>query len=122
MNDLAEKYKDRITFVFIYAREAHPPSLTELLAGEEDLGTVAPQKAAEVYQARRNSARDFRTRLAHNWHLLIDDYGQRGARPSYMCYLDNPLFVIGTDGKVVKTMEWTDADKLEQFFRTYLLP
>ncbi|HEV3120220.1 MAG TPA: hypothetical protein VGY58_24375 [Gemmataceae bacterium] len=120
MNDLAKKYSDRLTFVFIYAREAHPPSLAELFAGEEDLSTVAPQKAVQVYQARRDSGRNLRTRLADNWHVLIDDYGQRGAKPSYMCYLDNPLFVIGTDGKIVKTMEWTDADKLDQFFRTYL--
>src|SRR5260370_41147514 len=117
MDDLAKKYSDRITFVFIYAREAHPPSLEELFAGEEDLGKVTPQKAAQVYEARQDSARNLGTRLSHNWHVLIDDYGQRGAKPYYLCYLDNPLFVINTDVKIVKTMQWNDPDRLAQICR-----
>ena len=120
MNKLAEKYKDRAIFLFIYAREAHPPGVDFVFPEEEDIQAVAAQKVLEVYEKRQASGRLLRTHLAENWHVLIDNYGQQGARPSYMCYLDNPLFVIGTDGKIAKSMKWTNAEELDQFFRTYL--
>jgi hypothetical protein len=118
MNKIAQKYQGKMTFLFIYAREAHPESATALFPGEEDSSAVTEQKAVEVYAERQKAGRSLRTRLAENWHVLIDNYGQQGARLS--CGLDNPLFVIGADGKVAKLMEWTDAEELEFFLKTYL--
>jgi hypothetical protein len=120
MNRLAEKYKDRISFLFIYAREAHPRSPALMVSEEEDISAVTPKTANEVYAGRQSAGRLLRTRLAENWHVLIDGYGQRGARLSFMRGLGNPLFVVDKDGKVATRMEWTDAQELDQFLSTFL--
>jgi hypothetical protein len=113
MRDIAVKYEGRIALLFVYSREAHP----QFLGMESDDDEFLPDARAQTQQHRRRetAAKDVAATLGNPWTVLIDDYDELSAYRKYIDGFDNPLVVVGTDGKIALTMEWTSASELDPF-------
>ena len=96
MQDIAARYADRLNFVLMYVREAHPGERTKAHADFE----------AKIAAAGRSAARhgDRRT-------TLVDD--PDGTAHRLWGAMPNSVFVIAPDGTVIYRTMWNNPDKLD---------
>lgn len=106
LHDLYEQYHDRVQFIVIYIREAHPIDGWWLGGGVFGLAMkVRRSKAAtDVYdpktmEERRQVAARYESALQYGIPTLVDEIDD----PVNRAYAAIPtrLYLIGTDGRVV---------------------
>jgi len=112
MDRLLAKYKDRIDFVFIYGREAHPETAVNPL----EPGETRPILRAADYAERVRVAQWLRQTMHPQRRILVDDFGDQSVFDRYFdSGFDDPLVVVDKDGAVALGMNWTDAAALGGF-------
>jgi hypothetical protein len=119
MDRLADKYRGRVRFVFIYTDEAHPgiAQLPDGYSGPRDSFSAIPTPAD-----RQTAARILRDALAVRRDILVEPVGGPGLREG--CGLGtwrgHPGLVADPDGRVVYAANWLKADALDAFLTVLL--
>ena len=92
-----QQYKDRVAFVLVYIREAHPDSILYIptAAGGKEL-EVVPQTSTSV--ERLKNLQQCALMLQMTMPALIDS-DDNAVNRAYAAWPDR-LYVVGTDGKV----------------------
>jgi hypothetical protein len=91
LQELYREFGDRIAFVTIYVREAHP-------------GELVPQHAS--FEEKLGCARAFQERHSVPWPVAVDDLGG-GVHQSFG-RMPDAAYVIGADGRVAGTVLWSN--------------
>jgi Iodothyronine deiodinase len=111
MQDLARKYQGRAEFLFVYSREAHRPAGAE----GEFLQAGVPARQAATPAERRQGAALLRAEVEPARRLLLDGFGADSLFEH--CFggsgADNPLLVVGADGRVALVLWWADPAEVE---------
>jgi len=125
MGELYDEYRDRVRFVVVYSREAHPVgSKSPYTEGEWDLAInrLAGVRLGDpsTYDERRKRARESRDVLKIEAEVLVDGMDDRvwrlyGAAPS-------PAYVIDRGGRVVLTQAWVDPGEIRETLEGLLAP
>lgn len=105
LKDLWAKYSDRVEFLIVYIREAHPkdgwwlgkglPGLMLKLSKSKAATDVYDPKAVEE---RRAVAKDCETALKYGIRTYVDEMDDR-VNEAYAAW-PTRLYLVGTDGKV----------------------
>jgi hypothetical protein len=92
-----QKYKDRVQFVLVYIREAHPDSIlfVQTEAGSKTLGVVSQTQSAVD---RLKNLQQCTLLLQLTMPSVIDD-DDNSMNRTYAAWPDR-LYAIGVDGKV----------------------
>jgi len=115
MEAVATKYKDKVTFVFVYCREAHPEG-DRLKTTTKD-GQAIPQ--ALTSRERKAMAENFCKDMQLARRILVDEFGDKSVQRLYGG-MPNPTLVIDVDGKVALKMAWTGGEELDRFLNQFL--
>jgi len=127
--DLYEKYNNRVQFLSIYIREAHPVDgwwLGKGLFGKM-LDRFAPKAATDVYDPqtmveRRQTAGQCQTSLDYGIHTYVDEMDD-AVNIAYAAW-PTRLYLVGIDGRVVYAGGLGPYDfkpaKLETAIKRYL--
>jgi peroxiredoxin len=121
--ELAEKYRDRATFVVVYCQEAHPEQDSQLpvralVPGYEGLPPL-PQTVGRQERAAR--ARLFRQRAGVPGRVLVDEDGDRSVQRLYGANAhQNALFVIDVRGRVTFRWELAPLPEVDGFLGAHL--
>lgn len=95
LHELYDRYRDRVEFLVVYIREAHPEDGWVLTMNrEEQVAVHDPTSAAE----RREVASTCLTRHAVRMPMVVDGVDDAAAR-AYGAWPDR-LYLIGADGRV----------------------
>lgn len=115
MEELAEDFGDRVTFVILYTLEAHPVDSASPYTGEVWDPWVnriarARWRDTETTEERREHAAEAAHRLDLAPSVLVDPVGDLawtdlGRAPS-------AAFVVGADGTIVARQVWVDPPAL----------
>lgn len=106
LHDLYEKYHERVQFLMIYIREAHPVDGWWLGGGVSGLVIKRryPNVATDVYdpktiEERRTVAEDCETALRYGIHTYVDEMDNAVSK----AYATRPtrLYLVGLDGHIV---------------------
>jgi hypothetical protein len=95
LEEMAERYADRVAFFVVYIKEAHPEDGWVLRTNREQEIAVADPSSPEE---RREVAETCAVRLEIRMPVLIDDLDNEVAR-QYGGWPDR-LYLIGRDGRV----------------------
>jgi hypothetical protein len=95
LEEMAERYADRVAFFVVYIKEAHPEDGWVLRTNREQEIAVADPSSPEE---RREVAEKCAVRLEIRMPVLIDDLDDEVAR-QYGGWPDR-LYLIGRDGRV----------------------
>lgn len=106
LHDLYEKYNDRVQFLSIYIREAHPVDgwwLGKGLFGKM-LDRFASKAATDVYDPqtmaeRRQVARQCSTTLSYGIRTYVDEMND-AVNQAYAAW-PTRLYLVGLDGRIV---------------------
>lgn len=98
MKELHERYGDRVRFVDVTIRQAHP--------GEE-------RGAYRSYQEKLESTREGKREEGIPWTVLVDDYAGTAHR-AYSREMTDPVFLIDSDGRVAFYLMWAHAPTLKK--------
>lgn len=101
MRNLADGYRNRAEFVFIYCAEAHP---------QDSPPVPTPE-------ARRDRAEEVRRVLGNTTWVLVDEFGTRSVQKRYGS-LENSGFLISTDGVIATKMAIIQPDPIDETLRT----
>src|SRR2546430_757987 len=115
MEAVAAKYKDRIAFVFVYCREAHPEG-DRLKVTTKD-GKAIPQ--APTSRERKAMAESFCKDLRVSRRILVDEFGDKSVQRLYGG-MPNPTVVLDVDGKIALKMAWTGGEELDRYLNQFL--
>jgi hypothetical protein len=112
MKQLARRYAGRAAFAFVYSREAHCPDGG---AGEYLRDGVPARQAANLTE-RHKGAELLRDWVEPERLLLLDGFGDESLfeRLFGNADVDNPMLVVGADGKVALVSWWADAEEAER--------
>jgi hypothetical protein len=116
MEKVAQKYKGKAEFIFVYCREAHPEGQRQP-AGRTQTGKGIKQ--ADTIQDRKTTAEKFCDDMKMSRRILVDDFGDQSAQRKYG-NLNNPTVVIDVNGKVALKMAWTNGQALDKFLEPFL--
>lgn len=94
LHDLHERFGDRIEFVSLYVREAHP-------------GDRYPQP--ETMDRKVRHARDYARRDAINWTVAVDDVD--GDLHQKLDPKPHAAYLVGTDGTVLWRTLWANDER-----------
>jgi thiol-disulfide isomerase/thioredoxin len=112
MDKLLARYRDRVDFLFIYCREAHPEKATD---GSRPV-KQGPVLRADTYEERLQVARWLQRTMHPKRRILVDDFGDQSVFDRYFdSGFDDPLVVVDKDGVIALGMNWTDAAALSGF-------
>jgi hypothetical protein len=101
---LHERYNDRVAFLTLYVREAHP-------------GDRYPQP--ETMEQKVEYARRYRERDGIPWSVLVDSL--EGQLHRTLDPKPNAAYLLGADGRVAYRLLWTNHERaLEQAMREVL--
>jgi thiol-disulfide isomerase/thioredoxin len=119
MDRLAEKYKGRVRFVFVYTDEAHPgiAILPDGYRGSRDMLTDKPTPAH-----RLSAAYILRDTLAVQREILVEPTAGQGLREGccLAAWKYHPGIVADRDGRVVYAAKWLKTDSLDEFLTQLL--
>lgn len=98
MEKLYQTYRDRVDFLLVYIREAHPDSLIAIPGpdGKKQLQVVSQTESLEE---RLQNLRKFLSLTGITIPSVIDDY-DNSVKRAYAAWPDR-LYVVGADGNVV---------------------
>lgn len=106
LHQLFERYQDRVQFLSIYIREAHPVDGWWLGKGLFSLGLRASKSkaATDIYdprtiEERRSVAHQCEVSLRYGVHTYVDDMDD-AVNKAYAAW-PTRLYLIGPDGRVV---------------------
>lgn len=106
LQGLYEKYHDRVEFIVVYIREAHPVDgwwlgggLTGLLLRMYGSGAATDVSDPKTIQERRSVARQCKGALGYGMRTVVDEM-EDGVSKSYAGH-PTRLYLVGTDGRVV---------------------
>lgn len=103
MEDLAQKYSDRVDSLFIYCKEAH---FTEA----EPIRTSLERFArAEKFSQQQNVKRK----------ILVDEFEEQSVQRRYGAF-ENSVFVLDKTGRVILKLAIGESAKVEDLLREYL--
>lgn len=88
-------WSDRVDFLTVYVKEAHPTDEWQLPVNETESVCYAQPRTIEE---RRAIASDFVTRFSFTWPLVVDTMANE-VEAAYAAWPER-LYVIGADGKV----------------------
>ena len=91
------KYEDRVHFVVLYQREAHP---NQMQFQEID--------QPETMDERKDLASRCREELGLSWTIVVD--GMDNAVRDTYGGLPNSTYIIDTDGEIVHKEAWANPD------------
>jgi thiol-disulfide isomerase/thioredoxin len=116
LNKLAERYRGKAKFVFIYCREAHPDP-ARVSQSEDD--EIFPDEGARMARMRnrQDAAKTFCNFTNKDWTVLVDEVAEKSVYHAFVLGLGNPLFVVDREGRIALALEWTDATELEKFLQ-----
>jgi hypothetical protein len=117
MESVAKKHADKVEFLFVYCREAHPQGDKRGRETKTKKGEVIRQ--ADSQAERKRIAEEFCSDLKMSRRILIDEFGEKSAQRAYGG-LNNPTVVIGVDGKIALKMAWTNGETLDRFLTPFL--
>ena len=89
INELYKKYGDRVRFVLVAVREAHP-------------GSAAPQ--LQTYEEKFEHAKAMRDLHGHKFEVAVDDIN--GTLHRALSTKPNSAYIIDKDGKIVFRAQW----------------
>jgi hypothetical protein len=116
MEAVAQKYRDKADFLFVYCREAHPE-------GGPGGGTRTKQNKpipqAMTPDERRETARQFCADMQATRRILVDDFAWASVQQLYGG-MPNPTFVVDVDGKIALKLAWTNGAALGDFLPRFL--
>jgi len=101
MDELVERYQDRVDFIFVYCQE-----------GPHPFGGTVPTTKDE----RLELARKFRETRHGRMQILVDESDSRSVQKLYGS-LQNSAFVIDVGGRVVAKMRFVEPTDLEKALR-----
>jgi Iodothyronine deiodinase len=95
LEDLYERYRDRVAFFVVYVREAHPEDGWVLASNRrEGIAVADPASAVEREEVAEACAASLKLRIPVLIDLLDDEVARRyGAWP-------DRLYLIGRDGRI----------------------
>jgi hypothetical protein len=119
MDMLAEKYDGQAVFLLVYGREAHPEGSPY---PDPFRPYRKPLKEAATYAERVASAQFLQKQAGVERRMLVDELGGLSMRERFLPgpRIDNPVFVVGTDGRIAFAMKGAKARALDGFLKTYL--
>jgi hypothetical protein len=119
MDQLAEEYRGRAAFLFVYGPEAHPEGAD---LPESARTPLLLFKQADTYAERQAAARYLQKTFAVGRRILVDEMGATSLWERFLpgSGLSNPVVVVGRDGKVVFAMGQLHAETLHGFLANYL--
>ncbi len=97
MDKIDNKYKDRVEFLFIYCKEAHPDAPDMLLPGTKETLPALPQTSAG--EDRSNRARSYCSAKQPTARVLVDVDGPESVQELYGGE-PNQVVVIDAQGRV----------------------
>ncbi len=100
LNDVAEKYHDRVLFLFVYTAEAHPND-APIISNWDD---------------RRKRARLVKNMVKENMRVLVDDFGAMSVQKLYGS-TSNSGFVFGPDLRLIGKLPITTPMGVEEFLQ-----
>jgi hypothetical protein len=111
MRRLADRYAGRAEFLFVYCREAHRTAA----ADGEYLRDGLPRRQAAQDAERRQGAGLLSSSVGAARRLVVDGFGAGSLYERLFggSGADDPLVVVGTDGRVALVSRWADADEVE---------
>lgn len=98
MKELHERYGDRVRFLEVFLRQAHPGELRGPYRG---------------YEEKLESAREYKREDGIGWPVLVDDYSGKTHRV-YSREMADPTFLIDADGRVAFYNMWTHPPTLRK--------
>lgn len=116
MEKLAAKYKEKVDFLFVYCREAHPQGDPRFETKTKKNEPIPQPKTPEE---RKRIAQRFCEDMKMTRRILVDEFEPRsvqrlyGGRP-------NPTIVIDRAGVVALKMAWTQGEALDRFLEPFL--
>lgn len=115
MRQLAERYAGQADFYFVYCREAHVPATAHGKYLQDD----RPRRQAVNAAERRQGANLLRSQVEPTRLLVLDGFGKGNLFESLFgsSGADDPMVVVGTDGRVALVSRWTDADEVEAYLK-----
>jgi thiol-disulfide isomerase/thioredoxin len=119
MDRLADKYRGKVRFVFVYSDEAHPgiAFLPDGYRGSRDMLTDKPTPAQ-----RLSAAYILRDTLAVQREILVEPTAGQGLREG--CCLSawkyHPGIVADRNGRVVYAAKWLKSKSLDEFLTQLL--
>jgi hypothetical protein len=113
---LHTQYGDRVHFVTIYAREAHPISGKPGAFTYDADGNPIDQPA--TYAERVELAAKTIAEAGITMLVLVDEIDN----PLWCTYgrMPNNAYFIGMDGRVILRQDWNDVAEMEDAFSEYL--
>lgn len=115
MERLNQRYDQRVFFLVVYTREAHPAGQWDVARNQDD-GISIPQ--SKDMDERRNLADRARRGLDISAPVLVDTMDD-AVSTAYGGFPD-ATFVIGRDGKIVGRQQWTDPSGLPRLIEAAL--
>ena len=115
MKALARQFAGRARFAFVYTREAHSPATAE----GDYLQDGRPVRQAVDRAERRRGAGLLRAAVEPDRLLLLDGFGAESLFERLFAGTgaDNPLVVVGADGRVALVSRWADVDEVGEFLK-----
>lgn len=116
MEEVAKKHKDKVEFLFLYCREAHPDGDPRVKTRTKD-GKAIPQATTD--KERREMAKAFCDDMKMTRRILVDEFDNKSVQRLYGG-LPNPTLVIDVDGKMALKMAWTNGEALDRYLEKFL--
>jgi hypothetical protein len=98
MKKLHERYGDRVRFLEVLLRQAHPGEL---------------RGPYQSYEEKLESAREYKREDGIEWTVLVDDLSGKTHRV-YSREMADPVFLIDSEGRVAFYGMWTHPPTLKQ--------
>lgn len=98
VDEVYEGFRDRVEFLFIYIREAHPDSVLSVI-GSDDRESLLKISQATDLPARTASAAVCQRTLKLSMPIAVDDIDNSVGK-AYAGW-PNRMVVVGTDGKII---------------------
>jgi hypothetical protein len=117
MEAVAKKYAERVVFLFVYCREAHPTDGPRANNTRTKSGDKIKQATSRA--EREETARTFCEDMKLSRRILVDEFDGRSAQRLYGG-LNNPTVVIDVEGTMALKMAWTNGESLDRYLEKFL--
>src|SRR5262249_17127425 len=112
MAAVAQKYKGRAQFLFVYCRESHPE-------GAAFRPGSVPIRRAETLREQTETARRFASSAKPRRRVLVDEFGEQSLLQRFG-NAENPVIVLDGQGRIALKLLWSDASLVDAFLSELL--
>jgi len=133
VEDLHQRYRDRVNFLYMYVREAHPDPMYAPCGSTADLGWNHPSRNTVTVEERAQRARWLKHDFDLTFPYIIDTmddalkfvYRPSGFYVGWFIDCDRRVHIFERWGWATPETQWcglplADADELESFLDAYL--